>query len=258
MAKTRGDFDVEPGSLFDDIQVQLFDSMYRLTGLVVSGDIEPPQLVVVGAQNSGKSSVLEALVKFHFPVDSEKPTTRFPIRLVLRKADKETTKVRIEPEKSRSEERKRSLDYFAESLSVDNNFDRIMKSAKAELGVFPPDIPSEIPGNLKIKRRAICVITRPDRAGDLDETQRVLGKENGKTKVEIEAERATTPTSHSQDPMSKQHGDGEPHFQPHGTKTYCVHDEPERQGRKEYEKWVCENMDYWESKWSRESLAVKG
>ena len=160
MAKTRGDFDVEPGSLFNDMQVKLFDSMYQLSGLVVSGDIEPPQLVVVGAQNSGKSSVLEALVRFHFPVDSEKPTTRFPIKLVLRKADKETIKVRIEPEKSRSEEQKRSLGHFAESLSVDSNFDRIMERAKAELGVFSSDIPSRIPGNLKKFCEDVLVIER--------------------------------------------------------------------------------------------------
>ncbi|KAL5326010.1 hypothetical protein ACEPPN_007147 [Leptodophora sp. 'Broadleaf-Isolate-01'] len=516
MAKTRGDFDIEPGSLFDNMQVRLFDSMSRLSGLAVSGDIKPPQLVVVGAQNSGKSSVLEALVRFHFPVDSEKPTTRFPIKLVLRKADKETTKVSIEAEESRSEEWKRRLNHFTESLSVDNNFDHIMERAKAEFGVHPSDKPSESPGNPKkfcedvlvierhgprmpelslvdlpglfdaastrqtrddrgrinslvskyiesprniillvvsaevndysnvpalgliqdiqvvdttLKRRAICVITRPDMAGSLATTQGVLGKESlfsgdfsrpwhvvrnqdemareqhqsleerdqiekeffdkldweavppeqkgiaalretlksmiwshtkdqlpdiiseikakikqaeaqldstmraratpkarreylgnvaerfsiltreavkgtyenegcgkdhqtgeacqdcegffdgfgnnsvenqqkrlrgniralnrafaaamrqyGKTKIEIEAEGATTPPSHTQDPMSKQHGDGEPCFQPHGTKTYYIHDEPERQGRKEYEQWVRENMDYWKAK----------
>ena len=142
MERTRDGLDLDPGSLFDDQQVRLFDSMHRLSGLRVSSDIEAPQLVVVGAQSSGKSSLLEALVRFHFPVDSTKPTTRFPIKLVLRKADIEMTRVRIEPGSNRSiiEE---NLRRFAEGLSLDS-FDDIMKKVKAKLAVSSLTTQAEI------------------------------------------------------------------------------------------------------------------
>lgn len=136
MAKAQEGLDLNPGSLLDDEQVRLFDAMHHLSSLKVSGEIETPQLVVVGAQSSGKSSVLEALVRFHFPVDNTKPTTRFPIKLVLRKADAKVTRVRIEPESARSEEEKRALVRLAEALPIDS-FDNIMKRAKADLKVSP-------------------------------------------------------------------------------------------------------------------------
>ncbi|KAJ2982481.1 hypothetical protein NUW58_g6431 [Xylaria curta] len=264
MAKTQHTLDLDPTSLFDEMQVRLFDQMHRLAGLRVSGQIETPQLVVVGAQSSGKSSVLEALVRFHFPVDSNKPTTRFPIKLVLRKADSEMTQVKIEPGNSRSKEQKRALRHLGEELSLET-FGNIMKKAKAGLDIstlndsseirrdsrtfcddilvierYGPSLPQlslvDLPGlfdaasagqtledgdmisrmvseyvksprniillvvsaevndysnvpalgmiqrmlkeDTTIERRALCVVTRPDTAGSLDATQRVLSKEN--------------------------------------------------------------------------------
>lgn len=266
MAKMAEGFNLDPGNLFDNRQVKLFDSMHRLSGLTVFNDIKESQLVVVGAQGSGKSSVLEALARFHFfPVDDAKPTTRFPIKLVLRTANTEVTHVRIEPAESRPNEQKRSLRSFAESLSDDNDFRHIMEKAKADLGVFPsrtigesngnkqifcgdvlvierhgPSMPKlslvDLPGlfgagnseqtlddrdsietmvskyigssrniilivisaevndycnqpalglvqrmqkdDTTLKKRAICVLTRPDTAGSLPETLKVLGKDN--------------------------------------------------------------------------------
>lgn len=54
--------------LIDDTQITLFDAIDRLGKLAVASDIEYPQLVVVGDQSCGKSSVLEAIGRFHFPV----------------------------------------------------------------------------------------------------------------------------------------------------------------------------------------------
>ncbi len=120
MANTS-DFGDCPASLLDNLQAKLFDSMDRLSGT----SIETPQLVVVGDQSSGKSSVLEALVRFHFPVDSKKPTTRFPIKLVLRKADRDAVKVRIEGQG-------RPVGP-AEQWFTNDPFDRIVEQAKAAL-----------------------------------------------------------------------------------------------------------------------------
>ncbi|KAI1824319.1 P-loop containing nucleoside triphosphate hydrolase protein [Xylaria intraflava] len=159
MAQTQGSFDLNPGNLFDDRQVKLFDSMHRLSGFNVFRDIETPHLVVVGAQSSGKSSVLEALVRFHFPVDNAKPTTRFPIKLVLRRADTDRTQVRIESGSSRSEEQKRDLRRLAEELSHDT-FGDIIRKAKVGLEVSRSDNLAEIRGNLPTFCNDILVIER--------------------------------------------------------------------------------------------------
>ncbi|KEY64030.1 hypothetical protein S7711_07393 [Stachybotrys chartarum IBT 7711] len=159
MAKAQEGRDLNPGSLLNDEQVRLFDAMHRLSSLKVSGEIETPQLVVVGAQSSGKSSVLEALVRFHFPVDNTKPTTRFPIKLVLRKAEAEVTRVRIEPGSARSEEEKRALVRLAEALPVDS-FDNIMKRAKADLKVSPSGTLDKPSGTLTTFCDDVLVIER--------------------------------------------------------------------------------------------------
>lgn len=57
-----------PQDLIDLRQVTLFDAIDKLGRLAVSSDIEYPQLVVVGDQSCGKSSVLEAIGRFRFPV----------------------------------------------------------------------------------------------------------------------------------------------------------------------------------------------
>jgi GTP-binding protein EngB required for normal cell division len=52
--------------LFDPRQIALFDAIDELSSNVAS-DIEIPQLIVVGDQKVGKSSVLEAIARFRFP-----------------------------------------------------------------------------------------------------------------------------------------------------------------------------------------------
>lgn len=90
--------------LIDQRQVKLFDSLDRLAKLKAAGQIriDVPQLVVVGAQSSGKSSTLEALVRFQFPVHAEQ-CTRFPIRLILRRAEHEGMHVSVELKSQRTE-----------------------------------------------------------------------------------------------------------------------------------------------------------
>jgi hypothetical protein len=61
----------ETQDLIDPEQVSLFDAIDRLSRLALARNIEYPQLVVVGNQSSGKSSVLEAIARFHFPVSED-------------------------------------------------------------------------------------------------------------------------------------------------------------------------------------------
>lgn len=56
--------------------------------------VNSPQIIVVGDQGSGKSSVLEAISRIHFPI-GDGVCTRFPIELVLRRAPQERTYLEV-------------------------------------------------------------------------------------------------------------------------------------------------------------------
>ncbi|KAK4080949.1 hypothetical protein Trihar35433_2054 [Trichoderma harzianum] len=72
---------------------KLLDTIDGLRDLSIAG-IDLPQIIVVGDQCSGKSSVLEAISRVHFPV-SDGICTRFPTELVLRRAPIDSTDLRI-------------------------------------------------------------------------------------------------------------------------------------------------------------------
>ncbi|QYS92875.1 hypothetical protein H0G86_000266 [Trichoderma simmonsii] len=72
---------------------KLLDTIDGLRDLSIAG-IDLPQIIVVGDQCSGKSSVLEAISRVHFPV-SDGVCTRFPTELVLRRAPIDSTDLRI-------------------------------------------------------------------------------------------------------------------------------------------------------------------
>ncbi|KAL6790852.1 hypothetical protein J3E68DRAFT_443100 [Trichoderma sp. SZMC 28012] len=72
---------------------KLLDTIDGLRDLSITG-IDLPQIIVVGDQCSGKSSVLEAISRVHFPV-SDGICTRFPTELVLRRAPIDSTDLRI-------------------------------------------------------------------------------------------------------------------------------------------------------------------
>lgn len=160
MANVQDGLTLDAGSFFNETQVKLFNSMHRLSGLNVCGSIDTPQLIVVGAQSSGKSSVLEALVRFHFPVDSNKPTTRFPINLVLRKSDREETVVHIRPDHARSDDDKERFGRLARELSNITNLEDIMHKAKAVLEVSANDALGNARDNHQTFCKDVLVIER--------------------------------------------------------------------------------------------------
>jgi GTPase SAR1 family protein len=87
-----------PAAIDSDIVAQLsadsnslLDTIDALRELGVSNFVDLPQIIVVGDQSSGKSSVLEAISRVRFPVDGD-ICTRFATELVLRRASgSETT-----------------------------------------------------------------------------------------------------------------------------------------------------------------------
>ena len=77
--------------------------------------IRLPQIVVVGDQNAGKSSVLTAITGVHFPRDAN-ACTRFPTEVRLRRAKDAGTTVRIVPGRTRTTEQRRALEAFRRSV----------------------------------------------------------------------------------------------------------------------------------------------
>ncbi|KAK2800258.1 hypothetical protein FQN51_006166 [Onygenales sp. PD_10] len=74
----------------------LLDKIDKLFSCNVGNHIDLPQLVVVGDQSSGKSSVLEGLTKLPFPRDSGL-CTRFATKITFRRANETNISVSIIP-----------------------------------------------------------------------------------------------------------------------------------------------------------------
>lgn len=116
-------------------QKALLDTIDRLRKHGVGRFVDLPQIIVVGDQSSGKSSVLEAISRVRFPVH-DKLCTRFPTELVLRTDDRTRVDVQIQRHHQGSE----SGDAIPFS---DTAFDKaalpeIIKKAKREM--LPDDV----------------------------------------------------------------------------------------------------------------------
>ncbi|KAK3897368.1 P-loop containing nucleoside triphosphate hydrolase protein, partial [Staphylotrichum tortipilum] len=70
----------------------LLDTIDSLREIHVGDIVNLPQIIVVGDQSSGKSSVLEAISGVQFPVDGD-VCTRFATELILRRAPETTVHV---------------------------------------------------------------------------------------------------------------------------------------------------------------------
>ncbi|KAF4207309.1 hypothetical protein CNMCM8927_003583 [Aspergillus lentulus] len=115
----------------------------------VSEDVSLPQLVVVGDQSSGKSSVLEALTGLSFPIASDL-CTRHATQIELRRASAEDAAVKITiipgPTARMNDEVKERLLNFERRLPVEQfgpaEFTRIFDEAAQCMGVPGPNTES--------------------------------------------------------------------------------------------------------------------
>ncbi|KAF2857272.1 P-loop containing nucleoside triphosphate hydrolase protein [Piedraia hortae CBS 480.64] len=101
---TRGQaLKVDVDGLDDEHRLKILGIVDHFRALGVNEDISLPQLVVVGDQSSGKSSLLEGLTGLNFPIASEL-CTRFVTQIRLRRApaDEAEAKVSILPGPSAS------------------------------------------------------------------------------------------------------------------------------------------------------------
>ncbi|KAI9801574.1 MAG: hypothetical protein M1825_003253 [Sarcosagium campestre] len=99
--------------------VKILGAIDQLRELGVGDDISLPQIVVVGNQSSGKSSVLEGLTGLSFPVASDL-CTRFATQINLRRAPESNKHVRVSiipgPSSNTDDSEKERLKEFDKSL----------------------------------------------------------------------------------------------------------------------------------------------
>jgi GTPase SAR1 family protein len=126
--------DKPTAGLLRDEHAELLDVTDGLRRLGLARHMPLPQLVVCGDQSSGKSSVLQSISGVKFPVN-DGLCTRFATQVILRRSERKSGCVSIEPGSSASEEEQQELKAFNE---VDADFENIpvyMEKAKAIMGL---------------------------------------------------------------------------------------------------------------------------
>ncbi|KAL8388858.1 hypothetical protein RB599_010162 [Gaeumannomyces hyphopodioides] len=114
-------------------------------------NVKLPQIVVVGDQSAGKSSVLEAITGTPFPRDAG-ACTRFATEIRLRRAAQPSLKVTIIPDKNRPYRDQEALLRFGGSVDSSTPFDTMMRAAVDLIA------PKNIPG--RFAARDILVVEK--------------------------------------------------------------------------------------------------
>ncbi|KAL6862532.1 hypothetical protein ACO1O0_002766 [Amphichorda felina] len=118
-------------------------------------NVKLPQIVVVGDQSAGKSSVLEALSGTPFPRDAG-ACTRFATEIRLRRAKETTLKVSIIPDKNRPFNDQQRLLQWGGNVTGDVPFETMMRHATELIA------PKEIPGRFAAKDILVVEKSGPD------------------------------------------------------------------------------------------------
>ncbi|KAM7201104.1 P-loop containing nucleoside triphosphate hydrolase protein [Rhypophila sp. PSN 637] len=117
---------------------QLLDTIDKLRYLGVDSYVELPQIIVVGDQSSGKSSVLEAISRVKFPAKSGL-CTRFATELVLRTSpDRKVEAQVIHPRNGYGVDHPvQPLEGYNKSSLGPDELEKIMEEAKTHMGISP-------------------------------------------------------------------------------------------------------------------------
>ncbi len=115
-------------------QQELWEEIYKLGVSGVDKYIELPQIIVVGDQSSGKSSVLEAITGVPFPRNSGM-CTKFPTQINLRKAAQNSFSVSLVPDVDRSEADRARFARFPDMVRGETDLGVIVK--RAEQMIWP-------------------------------------------------------------------------------------------------------------------------
>jgi GTPase SAR1 family protein len=114
-------------------------------------NVKLPQIVVVGDQSAGKSSVLEAITGTPFPRDAG-ACTRFATEIRLRRSAQTGITVSIIPDKNRSFKEQERMREFAGRVDANTPFDVMMRTA---IDIIAP---KNIPG--RFAARDILVVEK--------------------------------------------------------------------------------------------------
>lgn len=97
----------------DPLMLEKIDNLFACG---VGEQVSLPQIVVVGDQSSGKSSVLEGLIKKPLPRDSGL-CTRFATQIIFRRAIKEKVLISIIPDQHASSEHSNRVKGWGREIS---------------------------------------------------------------------------------------------------------------------------------------------
>ncbi|KAI1746424.1 P-loop containing nucleoside triphosphate hydrolase protein [Xylaria scruposa] len=117
------------GELNNPAARSLLDTIDSLRELQVGEIVNLPQIIVVGDQSSGKSSVLEAISGLPFPTKGD-VCTRFATELVMRRAPETKVDIRINAANSRAPQ------LFKRSTFDANTLPEIISEATAAMGTL--------------------------------------------------------------------------------------------------------------------------
>src|SRR5436190_2188433 len=106
-----GDDKITMGNMADPVLLNKIDKLFACG---VGEYISLPQLVVVGDQSSGKSSVLEGLTELPFPRDSGL-CTRFATQITFRRTQTANMSVSIIPGSGSDEEHTKKVRQWSKS-----------------------------------------------------------------------------------------------------------------------------------------------
>lgn len=118
-------------------------------------NVKLPQIVVVGDQSAGKSSVLEALSGTPFPRDAG-ACTRHATEIRLRRSKETNLKVSIIPDKNRPYNEQARLLQFGGDAGIDTPFDAMMREATELIA------PRNIPGRFAARDILVVEKTGPE------------------------------------------------------------------------------------------------
>lgn len=111
-----------------------------LRDLNIGQHVPLPQLVVVGDQSSGKSSLLESLSGIPFPKD-QSLCTRHVTQITSRRASEHSVKISINPGPRVSEEHRKHVEAFNKTLPSRQDFRKqfvdILRTANEKMGLRP-------------------------------------------------------------------------------------------------------------------------